>query len=318
MRAKNRLPSPFSEAISALNDRTLRRLLGARAFLRGYDYVRRHAVNDLTVEEASAHGRVKGTEVEPYRVSLRITPGGFASECSCPPSRPSTATASTSRPCSSPSVTSRAATRGGRRRGRRRRASRGLGDERRRLRPERTKPERPEADAGGHAERIRERLIHGTGRVWRWASRTTRASGAGVEARRGGACGHGQRRRSARRDGHGTVATGIDAWLPEPMPPMPRSIEYRLQVKTTGQGPGGSLTVTMLDAGSVGRARCSLRAASSLSRVKHPRPTGRRSASSRASRTRGRVAAAASRSGARTPATSSRSSRGGGSSSSRR
>ena len=39
--------SPFSDAISSLNDRALRRLLGARAFLRGYDYVRRRAVENL-------------------------------------------------------------------------------------------------------------------------------------------------------------------------------------------------------------------------------------------------------------------------------
>ena len=34
------MPTPFTEALSTLNDRALRRLLGARAFLRGYDYVR--------------------------------------------------------------------------------------------------------------------------------------------------------------------------------------------------------------------------------------------------------------------------------------
>ncbi len=48
------------------------------------------------------------------------------------------------------------------------------------------------------------------------------------------------------------MATGVEAWLPEPLPPMPKSIEYRLQVKPNGQGPGGSLTVTMLDPGAAG------------------------------------------------------------------
>src|SRR5436305_7963376 len=78
------MPSPFSEAVSTLNDRALRRLLGARAFLRGYDYVRRHAVDGLTVEDASAKGSVRGTEPVPYDVSLQLTPTGFSSTCTCP------------------------------------------------------------------------------------------------------------------------------------------------------------------------------------------------------------------------------------------
>jgi hypothetical protein len=44
------LPTPFTDALSTLNDRALRRMLGARAFLRGYDYVRRRAVDDVAVE----------------------------------------------------------------------------------------------------------------------------------------------------------------------------------------------------------------------------------------------------------------------------
>ena len=56
----------------------------------------------------------------------------------------------------------------------------------------------------------------------RWASRTTRASGAGVEARRGGACGHGQRRRSARRDGHRHGRHGDSRVAPQPTAPTAR------------------------------------------------------------------------------------------------
>src|ERR1700722_20001033 len=78
------LPSPFTDAISTLNDRALRRLLGARAFLRGYDYVRRRAVENVEVGDASARGEVKGTEPEPYNVQLQLTPSGFSSECTCP------------------------------------------------------------------------------------------------------------------------------------------------------------------------------------------------------------------------------------------
>src|SRR5439155_24862010 len=62
----------------------LRRLLGARAFLRGYDYVRRQAVSDVVMEDLSARGHVRGTDPEPYDVKLQVTPTGFSSECSCP------------------------------------------------------------------------------------------------------------------------------------------------------------------------------------------------------------------------------------------
>src|SRR6185436_1471556 len=78
------MSSPFTEAVSTLNDRALRRLLGARAFLRGYDYVRRHAVDGLAVEDATARGSVRGTEPVPYEVSLQLTPAGFTSTCTCP------------------------------------------------------------------------------------------------------------------------------------------------------------------------------------------------------------------------------------------
>jgi len=63
--------TPFTEALSQLNDRALRRLLGARAFLRGYDYVRRQAVTDVLMEDLSARGSVRGTEPEPYAVKLQ-------------------------------------------------------------------------------------------------------------------------------------------------------------------------------------------------------------------------------------------------------
>ena len=61
-----RLSTPFTDAISTLNDRALRRLLGARAFLRGYDYVRRHAVDAVVVEDAAARGQVRGTDPDRF------------------------------------------------------------------------------------------------------------------------------------------------------------------------------------------------------------------------------------------------------------
>ncbi|HVJ91333.1 MAG TPA: SWIM zinc finger family protein, partial [Labilithrix sp.] len=78
------MSTPFTEALSQLNDRALRRLLGARAFLRGYDYVRRQAVHDVQMAEISAKGAVRGTEPDPYAVKLQVTPTGFTSECTCP------------------------------------------------------------------------------------------------------------------------------------------------------------------------------------------------------------------------------------------
>ncbi len=81
------LSNPFADALSTLNDRSLRRLLGARAFLRGYDYVRRRAVDDIVIEGGLARGKVRGTEPEPYAVQLEATASGsngIASQCSCP------------------------------------------------------------------------------------------------------------------------------------------------------------------------------------------------------------------------------------------
>jgi hypothetical protein len=135
------LVDPLHEAIATLNDRALRRLLGARAFLRGYDYVRRHAVDQIQIGDASAHGHVRGTEPEPYNVQLQLTPNGFA--------------------------------------------------------------------------------------------------------------------------GGGIVPTGIDAWLPEPMPPMPKTIEYRLQVKPAGTGRGRGRGADRDAARPEARARRSCRARSS-------------------------------------------------------
>jgi superfamily II DNA or RNA helicase len=78
------LPSPISDALSTLSDRGLRRLLGARTFLRGLDYARRRVVEDVQVSEASAQGRVKGSDSDPYTVRVDLTPEGIQSNCTCP------------------------------------------------------------------------------------------------------------------------------------------------------------------------------------------------------------------------------------------
>jgi superfamily II DNA or RNA helicase len=78
------LSSPLSDALSTLSDRGLRRLLGARTFLRGLDYARRKVVEEVDIGQASAQGRVRGSETEPYHVKVELTPDGIKSDCSCP------------------------------------------------------------------------------------------------------------------------------------------------------------------------------------------------------------------------------------------
>ncbi len=76
--------SSLADALSTLSDRGLRRLLGARTFLRGLDYEKRKVVEDVGVNESSAHGRVKGSDPEPYDVTIRLGGEGITSHCTCP------------------------------------------------------------------------------------------------------------------------------------------------------------------------------------------------------------------------------------------
>ena len=50
--------SSLADALSTLSDRGLRRLLGARTFLRGLDYEKRKVVDDVSLNETHAQGRV--------------------------------------------------------------------------------------------------------------------------------------------------------------------------------------------------------------------------------------------------------------------
>jgi len=75
---------PISDALSTLSDRGLRRLLGARTFLRGLEYFRRRVVEDISVNDATASGIVRASDSEPYPVSVELTPDGIKSQCSCP------------------------------------------------------------------------------------------------------------------------------------------------------------------------------------------------------------------------------------------
>ena len=199
------MATPFQDAISTLNDRALRRLLGSRAFLRGLDYVRRQAVSDLVVEDAAARGTVRGTDPDPYAVTLQLTPSGFSSTCSCP------AFSKINGHCKHVAALFIAV----------RDQARGI------VRPPPAPPQ-PSNGAGAFGA----------------------VEGGGMQ---GVSVGGGRRSRRARARAlkaslaaqhpytPGGVSTGVGAWIPEPMPPVPKTIEYRLQVRP------GSLTVTLLD-----------------------------------------------------------------------
>jgi len=76
--------SSIAGALSTLSDRGLRRLLGARTFLRGLDYEKRKVVGDLQVNQANATARIKGSDADPYQTTIQLGGDGISSECSCP------------------------------------------------------------------------------------------------------------------------------------------------------------------------------------------------------------------------------------------
>jgi superfamily II DNA or RNA helicase len=208
------LASPFTEALSTLNDRALRRLLGARAYLRGYDYVRRHAVEDVVLEDAGARGHVRGTDADAYKVTLQLTPSGFTSSCTCP------AFASSNgghcKHVAALLIALRDQARGAQRR------------------------PAPAPAANGVHYTVHGGTVHVAG-VDGEGRRSKRARARAMKA---------AHHASQTTRGIAPSGTGVDAWLPEPMPPAPKQIEYRLQVKQVGHGAtgaGGGLTITLLN-----------------------------------------------------------------------
>ena len=291
--------TPFTEALSQLNDRALRRLLGARAFLRGYDYVRRAAVTDIVMEELSATGKVRGTDPEPYSVKLQVTPAGFTSECSCPAfskinghckhvaallialrdqvrpkqPRPEPGTngtghgldSSRSLPGASdgphPQLGMALPPRGGGNEPRGggnepRGEARGPGNDVRNDRGSDPRGNDPRGDDGlGGSRRARRRARKLAVQRPGGPVGVGPGGGGGGGGDRGGRPsfsiegrshdphrdrGHGGDRDRDRSSG-GASGHGVDAWLPEPMPPAPRTIEYRMQVRA------GGLSVSLLD-----------------------------------------------------------------------
>jgi hypothetical protein len=204
------LASPFTEALSTLNDRALRRLLGARAYLRGYDYVRHHAVEDIVVDEAGARGQVRGTDSEPYRVALQLTPAGFTSRCTCP-----AFVSSNGGHCKHVAALLIAL----------RDQARGA-----QLRP-------AQGSSNGVHYTVHGGTVHVAG-VEGEGRRSKRARARAMKAA--------QQAAQTARVFVPSAGSGVDAWLPEPMPPPPKNIEYRLQIKQVGHGPtgvGGALTI---------------------------------------------------------------------------
>ncbi len=78
------MSSSIAGALSTLSDRGLRRLLGARTFLRGLDYEKRKVVGELQVNQANATARIKGSDADPYQTTIQLGGDGITSECSCP------------------------------------------------------------------------------------------------------------------------------------------------------------------------------------------------------------------------------------------
>lgn len=78
------MAAPISDALATLSDRGLRRLLGARTFLRGLEYFRRKAVDRVQIGGTTASGYVRANEADPFRVKVELTPDGIQSQCTCP------------------------------------------------------------------------------------------------------------------------------------------------------------------------------------------------------------------------------------------
>jgi len=76
--------STLSDALSTLSDRGLRRLLGARTFLRGLDYEKRKVVEDVDLNDQEAKCIVRGSDAQAYDVTIRMGGEGITSSCSCP------------------------------------------------------------------------------------------------------------------------------------------------------------------------------------------------------------------------------------------
>jgi superfamily II DNA or RNA helicase len=208
--------TPISDALSTLSDRGLRRLLGARTFLRGLEYFRRRVVEDVSIGEMTATGTVRAADADPYQVSIEWTPDGIQSSCSCP------AFAKAGQHCKHVAALLIAV----------RDQARGSQP---RPPPPPPQPSAPQtAHAGGGPESKRQRR----------RDRRARASGSTQNSPSLAALGPpGSTITPASSPSDASAkATGIGAWLPPEGLHGPRRLEFRVHVRQ------GALTVTVLDA----------------------------------------------------------------------
>lgn len=190
------------------------------------------------MEEISARGSVRGTDPEPYAVKLQITPTGFSSECTCP---------------AFPKIN-----------GHCKHVAALLISLRDQVRPKQPRPEAPHNGAtimphatSGSTTDVETPPTTGVSRRARRRARKLAAQRALGLAGRPGFVVEGAR-----------AATGIDAWVAEPMPPAPKTIEYRIHLRGSG-----ALAVSLLDPD----ARSPL-SASALLGFQAQKPTGDREA----------------------------------------
>ncbi len=211
---------PISDALSTLSDRGLRRLLGARTFLRGLEYFRRRVVEEIVINEMSASGTVRATDSEPYPVVVELTPDGIQSQCSCP------AYAKGGQHCKHVAALLIS-----------------VRDQARGTQPRRDPPPVPAvlpqtAHAGGGDQQKRVRRRDRRGRV----GPTPTMGGPGPGSNAVGPTGGTAAFTAAPQQDATARQTGIGAWLPPEGMAGARRVEFRLHVRP------GALTVTVLDA----------------------------------------------------------------------
>ncbi len=232
--------TPISDALSTLSDRGLRRLLGARTFLRGLEYFRRRVVEDIHVGDMTARGTVKTIDAEPFQVQVELTPDGIKSTCPCP------AFAKANQHCKHVAALLIA-----------------VRDQARGSQPRPPPPPpaaAPSASAGGDAmKRSRRRDRRGRSGPATAASAMAAMGPPGSTVSPSGTSGHhalhGGGNHGSGRDLQGAVPaigalpqdasarpTGIGAWLPPEGISAARKLEFRVHVRQ------GALTVTVLDA----------------------------------------------------------------------
>jgi superfamily II DNA or RNA helicase len=207
------VPSTISDELSTLSDRQLRRLLGARTFLRGLEYFRRKAVDDIQVGPTIASGLVRTSEAEPFPVALELTDAGLQSQCTCP------AYAKGSQHCKHVAallITVR--------------------DQARAAQPRREPPPPAPAPAASYA--VGQAGADGSKR----GRRREHTRGRATVTTPGASSSAAVNTLAAPPLDPSVKATGIGAWLPPTGISAARRVEFRLHVRQ------GALTVTVLDA----------------------------------------------------------------------